>query len=686
MDFCLFKHAVSAQFKTMRDAQLFCTAVDKDELWNTYLSSFPAGTNQVFRERTEHDCSCCRQFIRTVGNVVSIEDGKLVSIWDGKIGDPAYQAVADAMSALVKSKPIEDEFLHYEESVGTDKNFEDVVGQVRTWEHFHLRLPAGRVMKKDLIASKLAEIRSSRDVFERALKELTLDAVYTVLDLIEQGSIYRGQEHQFAVKAFRKAKEVFEKLPASERGPFVWLAVKANPGSVTGIRNTSIGNLLIDLSAGMEMENAVRKFEAMVAPENYKRPTALVTKGMIEKAKATIQELGLTSALERRYARQSDITVNNIIFADRATRKVLEGDVFDTIPVKTSTRKMDRVEEIHIDRFISDVVPNISSMEVMFENRHANNLVSLIAPVDPAANPLFKWDNGFSWSYNGDVADSMRQKVQERGGRVDGVLRFTHMWNHLGRNASLMDLHVFMPGSSEHTDGSHDRYPAGRRVGWNHRKDFLSGGIQDVDYVDAAPPNYVPVENITFPLLAKLPEGVYTFKIHNWSRRPPTDSGFSAEIEFDGNVYEFEHAAPLKQKEWVTIAKIELKKGQFNILEMMPSTQSTKTMWGLQTQVLHKVNLMMLSPNYWDDRGVGNKHFFFMLDGAKNEGQARGFYNEFLRDELSKHRKVIEIVGSKMTTDAADHQLSGLGFSSTQRAEVLAKVSGNFTRTIKIVF
>ena len=52
----------------------------------------------------------------------------------------------------------------------------------------------------------------------------------------------------------------------------------------------------------------------------------------------------------------------------------------------------------------------------------------------------------------------------------------------------------------------------------------------------------------------------------------------------------------------------------------------------------------------------------------------------------TQHRKVIEMVGSKMKTDHSERQLSGLGFSSTQRNSLLCRVKGSFSRVIKIIF
>ena len=77
MDFQTIKTAVAAQFAKMAKAKLLRVSLNKDTLWEEYLNAFPAGTNPMYRERTEHDCTCCKQFIRAVGDIVAIIDGKV---------------------------------------------------------------------------------------------------------------------------------------------------------------------------------------------------------------------------------------------------------------------------------------------------------------------------------------------------------------------------------------------------------------------------------------------------------------------------------------------------------------------------------------------------------------------------------------------------------------------------------
>lgn len=87
----------------LKNRPLFVVDLDKDELWDKYLSSFPEGTNPLYRERTEHDCSCCRHFIKEIGGTVYVDEELNVhSIFEFDTGSTTYQPVMDALSSYVK--------------------------------------------------------------------------------------------------------------------------------------------------------------------------------------------------------------------------------------------------------------------------------------------------------------------------------------------------------------------------------------------------------------------------------------------------------------------------------------------------------------------------------------------------------------------------------------------------------
>lgn len=669
MAFINFKQAVAKQFSRMNKHNLFVTQVEKDDLWATYLASFPEGTNPIYRERTEHDCSCCRQFIRAVGNVVAIIDGKIETIWDTLDVGPVYQPVANALSTLVKSKPIDNFFLTTERTAGQDKNFEQMVDRVQTWEHFFVNIPSQFVMRGEQIGPKLSDLRATHDVFLRGLQEISPDAVDTVLELIGQNSLYRGEEHRRTLNEFAKLQSQFKTTDDQEL--FVWSRIASVSPAISRVRNTSIGTLLQDLSSGVDLEDAVKKFEAMVAPANYKRPTALVSKAMVEKARAKIEELGLTSALERRYAKLSDISINNVLFADRSARKAMGADVFDNIASgirDKAPRESTKIEDVPVDRFMSEILPKATSLEVLFENSHASNLVSLIAPVDPTAGSLFKWNNNFSWSYNGDMADSIKERVKAAGGNVTGELCCRLAWEY----ADDLDFHMYEPHSS--------------RICFSNRGRLsTNGGMLDVDANGMDGIKKHPVENIFYDRLASMKGGTYTLMVNNFNRRSD-GTGFEVEIDIKGVVHHFVYDKVVRSGETIEVAKLKKTKDGIEVIPSLPSTQASKQIWNVSTQTYRRVSAVMLSPNYWDEQGVGNKHYFFMLDDCQNDGKARGFFNEFLKPEFNEHRKVFEIVGSKMKTAESTDQMSGLGFSSTQRNNLLVRVQGAFTRVINVIF
>jgi hypothetical protein len=687
VDFSTIKKQVRERFDHLIELSntkgnaLLNVEYNRDEIWNAYINGFPE------EERQGHNCNCCKAFIRQVGTIVLLKpDLSITSVWDEESPSPGVRALA----AYIKDRPIAGLFYHDSVTAGTDKNLDKVRNVV--WTHFHAPVPKHFVndeKKGNELGKKSAELRETKNVLERGCKEITADAVQTVLELIAQNSLYKGKENEAAVVAFQLMRKAYEMSPPEERALLCWhLAVTGSP-AVCRIRNTSIGTLLTDLSEGKELEYAVKSFETKVAPTNYKRPTALVTPRMIEQAKERLNELGLISALDRRRLDDRDLTVANAIYVYRPTTKTK--DVFAALVSDSPVvvQKLSKVEEISIEDFLKKVVPTAKDIRALVENNHLGNFVTLTGAQDPETNNLMKWDNSFAWSYSGGLGDSLKARVAALGGRVDGVLRFSHSWNHDGQNQSLMDLHVFFPGHS-HTKKIggkevHDQYGHGRRVGWNNRRDVVSGAVQDVDHT--APPGIsVPVENITFPGLSKMPEGTYIFKIHNWQARDPNRSGFEAEIEFGGQTYQYFRKEAVGNKEWVTLAEVELKDGQFTMKHIAAPASADVTKWGLTTNRWTRARAITLSPNHWT-RPIGNKHFMFLLEGCMSDEVTRPFLNEHLTDELAKDRKVTEALGGKIEVAPAEGaELSGLGFSDTQRNHLYVEVEGAFKRVLKVLF
>ena len=684
MEFIEFKEVLQKNFAEMvKDAtHLFEVNVDKDELWNTYLNSFPDGTNELFRERTWHDCSCCRNFIKNIGNAVTIKDNQVHTIWDLSLNDTTYQPVCDALSAFVKSHHVTDIWISKEKKIGTNFNYEDMNGKMHRWDHFYLELTDKFVDRSNRsIGDIKGGFRDTRNVFKRSLDEITMDALDTILELINSNTLYKGEEWKAVLSEFRRYKKEYDQLTSGkEKDLYAWEnSVKAGI-AIGRIRNHSIGTLLVNVSEDMDLDSAVKKYEQIVAPSNYKRPKAIFTKKMLEDAKKTITELGYLDALQRRFANLDDITVNNILFSNKDVAKRIGGtdDIFGEMEkeVTVNPKKFSKVEEISANDFIEKVLPTTKEIDAFIENKHDKNFVSMIAPCNPEAKTMFKWSNGLSWAYTGNITDSdIKQKVKAAGGNVNGVLRFSIQWNEDGRDNSDMDAHSIEPNGNE-------------ICFYNCRKPDISrlSGQLDVDIV--SPCGKVAVENITWIDKARMIPGVYKFFVHQYSGS--VKKGFRAEIEFDGELHSFDYSNPMRSREMVQVAEVVLdKNGNFTVKENLSSNSKvfSREIWGIKTNQFVPVSVISYSPNYFDEQdGIGHRHLFFMLNGCVNPEEPSGFYNEFLKNELMEHKRVFEALGAKCHVEDTPDQLSGIGFSMTKRAELIVRVKGATERIMKIKF
>lgn len=668
MNFQDFKKDVEAAFKNMIADTLFVANVDKDLLWTGYLLSFE--DDDI---RQDHNCNACKSFIGHYGKVVAIDPRtfEIKTFWDD-VHTPGYEKTAKELAKLVKEAGIADIFIQdVNEFHGCDHNIQLLPdGTTRTWTHLFVQIPNQfkfnkRVHNFDTAPGYRGDVRARKEVLQRSISELTDDSVNTVIELIEDNSLYRGQEFLKGLQEFRRIKE---SAPRKNLSNFCWMNFRS---PIAKIRNTAMGTLLIDLSNGVELERAVRAYENIMAPANYKRPTALITKKQIEAAQKKVEELGLTDALPRRHAHVEDISVNDVLFVNRDTRARMKGGMFDALTetAMVNPKEFTKATEVSAQKFVTDILPGAKDVSILVENRHIPNFVTLTAPENPDANQLFKWNNNFAWVYNGSVADSFKEKVKAAGGNVNGFLRCSLHWF----NYDDLDLHVTEPGGSE--------------IYFGHKNGY-SGGVLDVDMNAGSGKTRDAVENIIWTDPSRIRTGSYRVRVHNFARRESIDVGFEMEIEINGEIHKFNYSKMIPHGDYVDVARIEVdRQGNISLTPSIPEgTTSFKSVneWGIDTMKFQKVSCIMFSPNHWEGNSVGNKHLFFMVDGCKNPEPVRGFFNEYLRADLERdHKRVFEALGARAKTEYSDEQLSGLGFSSTSRNDVIVEVDN---KSFKIIF
>jgi hypothetical protein len=394
--------------KMYTTGKLFRSTIPGDVIWDSYIQGF--GNDPIFRdpESSVHNCKLCNNFIRRYGNIVSIDtDYKIMTIWD-LCNIEEYKASTDSISSKLKSSPIGNVFfetfqelnsLPYETTnknlpkfkLGIDRNVKRYTreeaekfgmvkpNELREFHHLYMYIPTQFVDKSGKSEESLmGDFRSFKDVFKRGLEEISVDTLFLVKDLINQDSLLDGKTHLFKIEAMIKFKKDFDQLPLYKRDNYSW--VNAYNNQLAKFRNELIGTLCVDLTEGKELNEACQTWNKRVDPSNYMKAKAPITKKQIEEAKKFVEENGYEQSFDRRFATIDDIKASEILHLNCGDGVLKSVSIFDSVKA-TSTRhkksEFNNVEEIHIDKFMSDILPTCTSVEVFLQNNHEGNLVSL---------------------------------------------------------------------------------------------------------------------------------------------------------------------------------------------------------------------------------------------------------------------------------------------------------------------
>ena len=679
LDFKLFANPVEQTFTEMaknNDWLLLRVNIDSDKLWQAYLNAYPKEINTIFREREYYNANYDRYFIKCLGSVIgyNTKTQEIKTIWNVTVPE-YYQTVANVLNELVLSYvelgKVESYFLTTERIAGHLSNTDNYDPTI-IWDHFYAKIPSQYLVDKEDIGTVLGDLNTNYTLAKTSIKAIGLDSLETILELIDQNSLYRGEEFESLVKSYLDFRKSLTNLsPTLVDMKCFELGIKK--GGVARFKNTVIGTLATDLSEGVELDKAVASFESKVAPTNYKRTTSLITKKMIEQAQSTLEKLGYADSIYRKFAIDADLPLSDVLFTGevKTATNVFEEMVNET---KVDPKTLSKVEEISYMDFVEKVLPKAKQVSVLFTGKHKSNLVSLIAPEHPSSANMFKWDNKFSWAYNGDVTDSIAERVKEFGGSLEGDLRISLSW-HCGDD---LDLHLIEADQNEI---------------WYRNRGIVSrlGGMLDLDMngLDKHDDEN-PVENIIYKKMPK--DGVYKVVVNNYSKRSTKSNAFTIQVKAFDITTNFNYPLDTKTDRNVNVVKIHIKDGDVVKLETLNDHITTtggisgEEVWGITTGSFIPVTKIFYSPNYWGENKVGNKHLIFALKGCNSTDPQRGFFNEFLKEELMKNRKVFEVLGSKTKAQPTNNQVSGLGFSSTKRDELIVKVQGAMNRTLKVKF
>ncbi|HEY9791466.1 MAG TPA: hypothetical protein V6D22_13765 [Candidatus Obscuribacterales bacterium] len=389
----------------------------EEDLWEVYLNTLPD-------ERQEHNCHCCKRFIRTFGSLASIkEDGTLESaIWTGDTHF-FYAATFEAMAEAVRRGKVVGVALFKDEAWGTALS--------GGWTHFAIT-PPDKVAHKHLTLTPgqmRAVKREDRRTLLHGLADFGRDIVAQAATLLEAEALYRSEKVLGPVRFLLQMHD----LPAKNRENLIWRAVAHAPVGFCQPRSTMIGTLLEDIAAGLSFEEVKRRFNSKMNPLQYQRPQAAPRAGNIEQAEKLVAQLGIEPALHRRFARLDEIQT---IWKPPVTEKPARGTVFGHLPTYNNVTPAPlamSAKAITWEKFARTVLPNATKIEIFMESRMS--FCALVTATNADAPQILQWNNPFSWYVYQGLSAPEHWSLQ-RGAWIDvtGVALQPSMWDNENKN------------------------------------------------------------------------------------------------------------------------------------------------------------------------------------------------------------------------------------------------------------
>lgn len=395
---------------------------DAVELWPLYLDKSPPGTQRV---RT---CNACRSFVQRYGSLVVIsETGEVTSaIWPS-VAPPMYEAASRALKERVERAAVTRIFLSDEQTWGYP--------QTGTWTHLavgipdHMRTRHAVRSAGQLMAERSEEFR----MLQRSLSEFSIETVRKAHALLTSDALYRSEKVE---GVGRWLLELHERLAQVKHGRtrqnLVWRAVANAPTGFCHVRSSMIGTLLEDIGAGLPFDVVKRKFAEKMNPTQYMRPQAPPSAGNIAQAEKVVAALQSAGALERRFAKLSDVQALWLPKAPEPPKVAPQTGVFGHLvkrPDAEPTTSSAPATVMTWEKFARTILPSAEAIEYLVPHSRGE-YSALVTAKNADAPTMLQWDNHVShYVYKDGSTPSHWNLVAGRYHRVTAVVLRPWMWD-----------------------------------------------------------------------------------------------------------------------------------------------------------------------------------------------------------------------------------------------------------------
>ena len=400
--FDAFSQAVQTRFDAALAGGGNLFEVDASDLGAIFLDHLPR------ERRPYHTCSCCLTFLRRFGRLATVtRNGGIASaLWNPDTVPGLYREAVAAMAGTVARGRIRSPFLASDETWGTP--------EAGGFAHFALAVPEAHRYAGVVLTARQAMAARREDfrTLSHALEVFDRRTVAQALTLLRAEALYRAEKVIGPAEFLLRLHDEVPRKAGARRDAVLWRAVATAPPGFCTPRGAMIGTLLEDIAAGLDFATVKARFDAKMHPLRYQRPQAAPKVGNIAQAERLFAQLGLETALRRRYARLEEIPtiwrpvrVEPSVEAETTGSSSLRGaGIFGHLRTRVASAadaSLDMpAQAITWTKFAREVLPDARRMWVFAAGRMS--FCGLVTAVDPKAPPLLQWDlpearNPVSW-------------------------------------------------------------------------------------------------------------------------------------------------------------------------------------------------------------------------------------------------------------------------------------------------